>query len=392
MTDRQSSQRNWIVPLSIFGVLAVFMLIVGRWPHPNKSFSATQVFSQAAGSVVRIEIDCEDGSELIGTGFVAALEQHPYILTNKHVVENANRMKVGIREDLLFDVPNYWLAKNEDLAVLEIPAELQVKALPLRRTPVQPGEIGYTIGFPIGLGKSITQGVVSTNYGAALQFDVPISSGSSGGPVLDGHAEVVGIPTMGSKASTEAIVQNLNVAISVSAFRPLASFQSPSRATMTPGSKLQSSSPELPSPVQAPSIIPTKEPIVKRAELVYPRSSPARASPTATAASHIEEGVEVRRALPLTSGTQTPESAPTPQQAPVNQTTQPALAEAERLLNQTYNDLRLSLSPKNREVLKVKQLKWRKERDNFRNNPSEYLRMTEERTRELNHMLTRGEN
>jgi len=145
-------------------------------------------------------------------------------------------------------------------------------------------------------------------------------------------------------------------------------------------------------PNESLSASPTKEPIVKRAELVNPRCSPARASPTATAASHIEEGVEVRRALPLTSGTQTPESAPTTQQAPVNQTTQPALAEAERLLNQTYNDLRLSLSPKNRKVLKVEQLKWRKKRDNLRNNPSEYLRMTEERTQELNHMLTRGEN
>ena len=124
---------------------------------------------------------------------------------------------------------------------------------------------------------------------------------------------------------------------------------------------------------QAPGISPTKEPIVRRAELVNPRSSPARASPTATAASHIEDGVEVRRALTLTSGTQTPKSAPTPQQAPVNQTTQPALAEAERLLNQTCNDLRLSLSPKNRKVLKVEQLKWRKKRGNVRNNPSEYL-------------------
>jgi S1-C subfamily serine protease len=58
------------------------------------------------------------------------------ILTNKHVVENADRLKVGIQEDLLFDVSNYRLAKDEDLAILDIPAELQLKALPLRRTPV----------------------------------------------------------------------------------------------------------------------------------------------------------------------------------------------------------------------------------------------------------------
>jgi len=49
----------------------------------------------------------------------------------------ADRVKVGVREHLLFDVPNYRVAKNEDVAVLDIPPELQLKALPLRKTPVQ---------------------------------------------------------------------------------------------------------------------------------------------------------------------------------------------------------------------------------------------------------------
>jgi len=99
----------------------------------------------------------------------------------------------------------------------------------------------------------------------------------------------------------------------------------------------------------------------------------------------------VRRALPLTPGTPTPESAPIAPQTPVNQVTQRDLKEAERLLNQAYDDLRQSLSPQDQEIFKLQELEWLKERNKVRNERTEYLRMTEERTQELNHMLTRGE-
>ena len=228
---RRRGQENWIMPLSIFGALAVLIFVFGRWSPPNANLSAAQVFSQTAGSVVRIEINRQDGSEMIGSGFVTVLESHPCILTNKHVVANAERVKVGVQEDLLFDVPNYWLAKDVDLAVLEIPPGLQVKALPVRRTPAQSGEIVYAIGFPMGLAKSITQGLVTATYVDALQFDAPISSGNSGGPVLDGHAEVIGVVAIGSKDNTGTVLQNLNFAVPVTLFPPLASFQQPPQPT-----------------------------------------------------------------------------------------------------------------------------------------------------------------
>jgi len=328
--DRRTRwQRSLLVLLSVSGVLAVFIFIFARWPYPNENLSATQVFSQSAGSVVRIETSRENGSEITGSGFVALLEQHLCIVTNKHLVENADRVKVGIQEYLLFNLPSYRLAKDLDLAILDIPSELQLKALPLRTIPVQVGEIVYTIGFPMGLAKSITQGVISSNYGAALQFDAPISSGSSGGPVLDSHGKVVGVATMGFIPSKEAIVQNMNFAISVAAFPPLASFQLPR-----------------PTSIEAPST----EPTVKRAELVNPQPYPTR------------------------------------------QPTNRDLMESERLLNAAYNDFRRSLSPKDREALKLSEREWLRERDKARNNRTEYLRMTEERMQELNHMLTRGEN
>jgi hypothetical protein len=54
--------------------------------------------------------------------------------------------------------------------------------------------------------------------------------------------------------------------------------------------------------------------------------------------------------------------------------------------------LRQSLSPKDREVLKLQERAWLKQRDKVRNNANEFLRMTEERMQELNHMLTLGDN
>jgi S1-C subfamily serine protease len=224
---RRTGKQDWIMRLSMLCALAVLMFIFGRWLPPNVNLSAAQVFSQTAGSVIRIEIHRQDGSEMIGSGFVTVLQGHPCILTNKHVVQNAERVKVGVEERLLFDVQNYWLARNVDLAVLEIPAELQAKTLLVRKTPAQPGEIVYTIGFPMGLAKSITQGLVTATYVDALQFDAPISSGNSGGPVLDVHAEVIGVVAIGSKDTTEAILQNLNFAVPVTNLPPLESFQRP---------------------------------------------------------------------------------------------------------------------------------------------------------------------
>jgi MFS family permease len=261
----RTGQQNRVIQLGVLVAVVVLTLTFGRWLPRNANLSAAEVFSQTAGSVVRIEIHRQDGLEFIGSGFATDFNGHPYIVTNKHVVENANRVRVGIQENLLFDVPNYWLARDVDLAALEIPPELQLKALPLRRTPIQAGETLYAIGFPMGLAKSITQGLVTATYADALQFDAPISSGNSGGPVLDVHAEVIGVVAIGFKEGAEVISQNLNFAIPVTNFPPLATFQSAPHITVP----LAVSTP---SPVRAegpfsPAQKPTVTPFPPRAEL-----------------------------------------------------------------------------------------------------------------------------
>jgi hypothetical protein len=143
-------------------------------------------------------------------------------VTAKHVVEDPyaefpqapHSLKVGFGADL-FDVSGYWPLEDCDLAILDIPSGLRIKTLRLRRTPVEPGETVYALGFPLGLDRSITQGIVSTVYSDYLQFNAAVSSGNSGGPLLDVHGDVIGIVTMASHQGNDdqLTVQNLNLAV-----------------------------------------------------------------------------------------------------------------------------------------------------------------------------------
>jgi hypothetical protein len=97
----------------------------------------------------------------------------------------------------------------------------------LRSRPEILGETVYVIGFPLGLQKAVTQGIVSSVYSDAIQFDAPISSGNSGGPLLDAQGEVLGIVTLGSRASSAEVMQNFNIAIPSRVVPALAAFKYP---------------------------------------------------------------------------------------------------------------------------------------------------------------------
>jgi len=207
-------------------VLVSFMAAAYAAPSSDKTFSPVELFNGTSQSIIRIETDF--GS---GTGFVVLLESHPCIVTCKHVVVDpyaefepllepgeqpvAPYLKVGFQRDQLFDIQRYWLANNLDLAILDVPAGLQIKTLRLRKTLAQPGETVFAIGFSIGLDRSISQGIVNTVYSDVIVFSAPISSGNSGAPLLDVHGEVVGIVTSVAKPENGNFVQNLNYAIPV---------------------------------------------------------------------------------------------------------------------------------------------------------------------------------
>jgi serine protease Do len=139
-----------------------------------------------------------------GTGFI--VDSKGYIITNNHVIDKADRVKVVLNgEEDEYRARVIGVDAETDVAVLKIDTK---KAL----TPVQVGnsdgvEVGdwvIAIGSPFGLQATVTAGIVSAtgrDLGAGqfqhfLQTDAAINPGNSGGPLLNARGEVIGINTM----------------------------------------------------------------------------------------------------------------------------------------------------------------------------------------------------
>ena len=169
-------------------------------------------YAKAQRAVVRVRA-IGDGLEhdeyiqrSVGTGVVIVADGT--VLTNHHVVAGASRVRVLFAEGLESEATIVSARPENDLAVLKVqtlPDDLVAATMGSARELV-PGDPVFAIGFPFGIGPSVSAGVVSglrREYrppeGQALseliQFDAAINPGSSGGPLLNAAGEVVGIVT-----------------------------------------------------------------------------------------------------------------------------------------------------------------------------------------------------
>lgn len=112
------------------------------------------------------------------------------LVTNAHVVEGNDTVQLK-RGDLTFDGRVTERHESEDLAIVEVAHSFA----PLRRAsaPAKVGDAVLVVGSPLGLGVSVTAGIVSALREPYLQFSAPISPGNSGGPVVDSRGHVVGV-------------------------------------------------------------------------------------------------------------------------------------------------------------------------------------------------------
>jgi hypothetical protein len=177
--------------------------------------SPQDIYQMAANSVVSIEAhnDAEGRSEL-ASGFV--LTSEGAILTNYHAIRGMTRAVVRMPNlDAYDDVQVTAADRVRDLALIKIKA---VNLVPLRlgrSAPIQIGETVYVLSNPLhNFRDTLAQGIVSGRRQCegyhTLQFSAAISKGSSGGPLLNGNGEVVGV-VAGFKAGE----QNLNLAIPI---------------------------------------------------------------------------------------------------------------------------------------------------------------------------------
>jgi S1-C subfamily serine protease len=168
------------------------------------------------------------GEAVQGTSSGSGIEVdgHGTILTNWHVVQNAEKVTVALGEHGKPIAANV-IAKDpsHDLAVLRIPTAGRVLH-PLvlgNAAKARVGEAVWAIGNPFGYGRTLTGGIVSAldrriqapngaTIGDALQTDAPINPGSSGGPLLNGQGEVIGI---NSQIVTSGHGGNIGIAFAI---------------------------------------------------------------------------------------------------------------------------------------------------------------------------------
>lgn len=151
----------------------------------------------------------------IGAGVI--VDPEGYIITNAHVIEGAQRIRVvlsaavptalydvsGAGRSQILDAKVIGLQNEADLALLKVDASnLPSLRFNLEREP-QPGQLVFAVGSPEGLQNSITMGVISSVWRqpnpdspmAYLQTDAPINPGNSGGPLVDVDGKLVGLNT-----------------------------------------------------------------------------------------------------------------------------------------------------------------------------------------------------
>ncbi|WP_439115462.1 S1C family serine protease [Hydrogenophaga sp.] len=173
---------------------------------------AARAAEQIRPSVVRVvslakNKKGEDEEQGVGTGVV--IVDKGVILTNLHVVQSAQRIRLVFADGSTSAASVVGAQPENDLAVLQahtIPDDLS--AATMRSThDLRPGEQVVAVGFPFGIGPSVSSGVISglgrsfrspegeQEIGNLIQFDAAANPGNSGGPLVTMDGEVVGIVT-----------------------------------------------------------------------------------------------------------------------------------------------------------------------------------------------------
>jgi serine protease Do len=139
-----------------------------------------------------------------GLGSGVILDAKGYVLTNNHVVDGADVLRVRLHDEREVSAEVIGTDEKTDLAVIRIDADGLVPARTGASEHVRVGQWVMAAGSPFGLSKSVSAGIVSavgrggmgiTDYGDFIQTDAAVNQGNSGGPLIDLEGRVIGINT-----------------------------------------------------------------------------------------------------------------------------------------------------------------------------------------------------
>ena len=206
----------------------------------GKVLTPSEVYAQNVNSTVGITTSIttnyfgyQTTSAAAGSGFI--LTQDGYILTNYHVVEGSNSIKVTTYDGTSYDAQLIGYDESNDIAVLKIDASDLTPVVLGDSDTLNVGDTVVAIGNPLGeLTFSLTTGVVSAldrpvtlSTGTTMnliQTDCAINSGNSGGALFNLYGEVIGITNAkysSSSSSSEASIDNIGFAIPLDQVRSI---------------------------------------------------------------------------------------------------------------------------------------------------------------------------
>ena len=142
-------------------------------------------------------------AQSLGSGFI--IDAEGIVVTNHHVIENAEEIRVILADETSFTAKVLGQDKKTDIAVLKIePGDTKLAAVAFGNSDsLRVGDWVLAIGNPFGLGGTVTAGIVSAfgrdigngPYDDFIQTDASINRGNSGGPLFNTEGEVIGINT-----------------------------------------------------------------------------------------------------------------------------------------------------------------------------------------------------
>jgi S1-C subfamily serine protease len=207
---------GWCSSQAILQVSAAPRPIVPRGPLLAEEQAFIDRFKEARASVVYItsiayrqdwfSLDVQAVPTGTGSGFI--WDEQGHVVTNYHVIEQAQELEVTLSDHSTHKAEVVGLAPDKDLAVLKLlthPAKL--RPIPIgTSSDLQVGQRVLAIGNPFGLDQTLTTGVVSAlgreiqsatrrRIAGVIQTDAAINPGNSGGPLLDSSGRLIGVNT-----------------------------------------------------------------------------------------------------------------------------------------------------------------------------------------------------
>ena len=195
------------------------------------ALSLQQIYEKVYPSVASISCINASGS---GTGTGIVLSHDGYVITNYHVIEDAQRIQVLLGDNSRYEATLVGGDEITDLAVLKVDAQNLQPAQFGDSDMLRVGDAVVAIGDPLGmeLRGTMTDGIVSAinrdlnlsgRQMTLIQTNAALNSGNSGGPLINCYGQVIGINTMkmSSYSSTSSSVEGLGFAIPITQAKPV---------------------------------------------------------------------------------------------------------------------------------------------------------------------------